>query len=79
MITKLKKLAKIILDRNNNGLQTCQDDLLFIDGDHCYEGVKADVDSWFGKLKPGGIIVMHDIGWAEGMIKVVEEDIKPRL
>jgi len=22
---------------------------------------------------------MHDIGWAEGVIKVVEEDVKPHL
>ena len=54
-------------------------DFLFIDGDHSYEAVKADVDAWFEKLKPGGIIVMHDIGWAEGVIKVVEKDIKPYL
>ncbi len=54
-------------------------DFLFIDGDHSYEGVKADVDAWFGKLKSGGIIVMHDTGWAEGVVKVVDEDVMPHL
>ena len=54
-------------------------DFLFIDGDHSYEGVKADVDAWFPKLKSGGIIVMHDIGWAEGVIRVVKENIQPNL
>ena len=54
-------------------------DFLFIDGDHSYEGVKADVDAWFEKLKPGGIIIMHDISWAEGVIKVVEDELKPYL
>ena len=54
-------------------------DFLFIDGDHSYEGVKADVDAWFKKLKSNGIIVMHDISWAEGVIKVIEDDIKPNL
>ena len=37
--------------------------LIFIDGDHSYEGVKADVKSWLPKLKDGGIVVFHDIGW----------------
>lgn len=54
-------------------------DLLFIDGDHSYEGVKADFDGWFGKLKSGGIIVMHDIGWAEGVKRVIKENIEPQL
>jgi predicted O-methyltransferase YrrM len=54
-------------------------DLIFFDGGHSYEIVKADVDAWFDKLKTGGIIVMHDIGWAEGVIKVVEESVKPKL
>jgi predicted O-methyltransferase YrrM len=54
-------------------------DFIFIDGDHSYSGVKADVEAWFPKLKPGGIIVMHDVGWAEGVQKVISEDIKPKL
>lgn len=54
-------------------------DFLFIDGDHSYEGVKADADVWFEKLKSGGILIMHDSGWAEGVIKVIREDVKPYL
>ena len=54
-------------------------DYLFIDGDHSYDAVKADTESWFNKLKIGGLIVMHDISWAEGVIRVVEEDVKPYL
>jgi predicted O-methyltransferase YrrM len=54
-------------------------DMIFIDGDHSYEAVKNDVSNWFPKLKSGGIIVMHDIGWATGVQKVVEEDVKPFL
>lgn len=30
MINKLKKIAKIILNRDNNGLKTCQDDNAFL-------------------------------------------------
>lgn len=35
-------------------------DLLFIDGDHSYEGVRKDIANWWGYLKPGGIIIFHD-------------------
>ena len=52
-------------------------DLIFIDGDHSYEGVKADVESWLPKVKDGGIVVFHDIGWAEGVKKAIAEYIKP--
>ncbi len=36
-------------------------DMLFIDGDHSYEGVKADFALYAGLVRPGGLIVMHDI------------------
>jgi predicted O-methyltransferase YrrM len=37
-----------------------QFDMILIDGDHTYEGVKADWDNYFPKLKSGGIICLHD-------------------
>lgn len=52
-------------------------DLLFIDGDHSYEGVKSDVNAWFPKLGPASIVVFHDIGWARGVQRVVKEDVLP--
>jgi predicted O-methyltransferase YrrM len=57
--------------------QTTTLDLLFIDGDHSYEGVKADWDSYREFLGKGSIVVFHDFGWAEGVKKVIEEDVKP--
>jgi len=36
-------------------------DLLFIDGDHSYEGVKKDFDMYSSFVDKGGIIALHDI------------------
>ena len=38
-------------------------DLLFIDGDHAYESVKADLTNYGMKIKPGGVLVVHDFGY----------------
>jgi predicted O-methyltransferase YrrM len=35
-------------------------DLLFVDGDHSYSGVKADVARWGPLLRPGGHLLLHD-------------------
>jgi predicted O-methyltransferase YrrM len=52
-------------------------DLLFIDGDHSYETVKIDLNAWLPHTKNGAILIMHDYGWAEGVIKSVDEIVKP--
>jgi predicted O-methyltransferase YrrM len=52
-------------------------DLLFIDGDHSYEGVLADWKAYCDLLAPDAIVIMHDIGWAEGVQRVVNEEIRP--
>ena len=36
-------------------------DMLFIDGDHTYEGVKQDWEMYSSLVRPGGIIVFHDV------------------
>lgn len=36
-------------------------DVLFIDGDHEEEPVKADVALWLPKVRPGGSIALHDV------------------
>lgn len=35
-------------------------DMMFIDADHSYEGVKLDVDSWAPYVKSGGYLYFHD-------------------
>jgi predicted O-methyltransferase YrrM len=36
-------------------------DFLFIDGDHRYEGAKADFELYSPLVRPGGLIAFHDI------------------
>jgi predicted O-methyltransferase YrrM len=39
-------------------------DMVFIDGDHRYEGVKADILGWMPKLKKDGVMSGHDFDQA---------------
>jgi|GEM_PF-1515543 len=52
-------------------------DFVFIDADHTYEGCKTDIDAWYPKLKPGGILCGHDYDrprWPkEGVKRAVQE------
>jgi cephalosporin hydroxylase len=36
-------------------------DWLFIDGDHTYQGVKADWDLWSPHINKGGVVAFHDL------------------
>lgn len=47
-------------------------DFVFIDAGHDYESVKNDLESWYPKVKKGGIIAGHDIH-APGVAKAVNE------
>jgi hypothetical protein len=49
-------------------------DLVYIDGDHRYEGVLADLKGWRNKLKDGGIMSGHDWSW-ESVKKALKEEI----
>jgi Methyltransferase domain len=35
-------------------------DLVFLDADHSYAGVRADIAAWWTKVKPGGWLCGHD-------------------
>jgi predicted O-methyltransferase YrrM len=49
------------LRRVRSLLKGHQLDLLFIDGDHSYQGVKADFENYSPLVREGGLAVFHDI------------------
>lgn len=48
-------------------------DVLFIDGDHSYEGVKADYERHSVNVKENGIILFHDACSCRGVERFVDE------
>jgi predicted O-methyltransferase YrrM len=50
-------------------------DFIFIDGDHSYDGVKKDWNAYFPFFRKGSIVAFHDTGWAEGVNKLIREEV----
>lgn len=46
--------------------------LLFVDGDHHYRGVSADLEGWMPHLAEDGVVAMHDAD-RRGVARVIEE------
>ena len=66
------KVSKLL-----NGRQL---DLLFVDGDHSYAGVRADFEMYAPLVRPGGVIAFHDIAVQPPPSEVARfwNEIKPR-
>jgi predicted O-methyltransferase YrrM len=47
-------------------------DFIYIDGNHQYSSVKEDIQVWYNKIKPGGIISGHDFNWIPVSKAVIE-------
>jgi cephalosporin hydroxylase len=48
-------------------------DFVFIDANHSYEHVKADIEAWKPKMKVGGMLSGHDYGEPCGVKQAVDE------
>lgn len=52
-------IRKFSLDAISN-FADCSLDFVYIDANHSYENVKADIEAWTKKVKHGGIVAGHD-------------------
>lgn len=50
-------------------------DLVFLDAGHDYDSVRADIDAWATRVRPGGVLCGHDYGVPgfEGVTRAVDE------
>jgi len=70
---------EIIGDSNSLGIESVVHnlgyayDLIYIDGDHSYDGVKADFNNYFDYLTVGGMIGFHDTVIFPGVKKFMDE------
>lgn len=52
-------------------------DVIFIDGDHSYEGCKADIEHWYPKMAKDGVMLFHDCDeTSPGVVRAVKEFVK---
>lgn len=55
--------SELIRDMSCNAVERFEDnsvDVVYIDADHKYEPVLADIRAWYAKVKPGGILCGDD-------------------
>lgn len=74
--------GQVVMMREKSGdaIPRIADDSLsfaYVDGDHSYEGVRADLHALFPKMKEGGCIALDDYHrrgwWGDGVIRAVNE------
>lgn len=57
----LSRVAFMGVDSNTYGLRFKRPvHLLFVDGGHEYETIKADIEAWIPHIPTGGIVIFHD-------------------
>jgi hypothetical protein len=56
-------------------------DVVFLDADHTYQSVKADINAWYGKLMDNGWMIGHDyyVKQFPGLTKAVNEIFGERV
>lgn len=75
----VSKYIEILLGRSDELAEEFQDEevtFAFLDADHTYEKVKADLAAWWPKIKHGGVLGGHDyVGWP-GVKSAVDEFVR---
>jgi predicted O-methyltransferase YrrM len=48
-------------------------DLVYLDADHSEDGVRAELACWIPKVRPGGVVAVHDTIGIRGVCRAVNE------
>ena len=59
--SSFSRLMRMTFDQALSHFSDDSIDILHIDGHHSYESVRSDFASWIRKVRPGGIVLLHDI------------------
>lgn len=62
LVGKHVRLVRLESTRAARAFEDESVDLVFIDGEHDEANVRADIQAWLPKVKPGGILSGHDYG-----------------
>jgi hypothetical protein len=78
---RFSSLLRTTFDAANAQFDDGTIDLLHIDGAHTYEAARHDFDLWFPKVRPGGVILIHDIAARKKDFGVwrLWDEIKPKF
>ncbi len=68
------KVELIVADSRTVEIETGEADLVFIDGDHSYEGVKSDFDRFGRRVRIGGAVLFDDV-FEEDLFKTHDETV----
>lgn len=71
-----KEKVKILREASNTACDKFEDetlDFVYIDGNHDYKFVKEDLEIWYKKLRPNGVLFGDDYSRSFGVHKAVSE------
>ncbi len=78
------KRAQLMQGKSVDVAKQIQDgrlDFVYIDADHTYAGISADLDAWLPKLRSGGVLLGHDYSnrRGKGVKRAVDERFGMRV
>jgi cephalosporin hydroxylase len=73
---ELEKISVVRLRSTEAALMFSECHMVFLDGDHSYQGMCADVEAWRSRVRAGGIFAGHDYGpWFPGVAQAIDERV----
>jgi hypothetical protein len=75
------KLLRTTFDAAQHSFGDGTVDLLHIDGLHTYDAVRHDFETWLPKVRPGGVVLIHDTATRQGDFRVWKlwEELAPQF